>query len=157
MNCSLCGKPINDKIYWNHFATHTKNLQEYKQRFLSGETNLAEIAIQSWAMETINASNIMQENMWKDMDNMKLQLHKEEMDYCKQCGQQLDSQTVAIHYKTHLDSLEKDMAHYYNKQNKNKKAHRSHPEQRKRSECGEELDYNKIYMQDNIFYSQWSS
>ena len=87
--------------------------------------------------------------MWKDMDNMRLQLHKGEMDHCKQCGQQLDSQTVAIHYKTHLDSLEKDMAHYYNKQNKNKKAHRSHPEKRKRSECGEELDYNKIYKQDN--------
>merc|ERR1712105_305562 len=116
---------------------------------LSGENNLAEITIQSWAMETINASNIMQENMWKDMDNMRLQLHKEEMDHCKQCGQQLDSQTVAIHYKTHLDSLEKDMAHYYNKQNKNKKAHRSHPEKRKTSECGEELDYTKIYKQDN--------
>ena len=63
MNCSLCAKPINDKTYWNHFATHTKNLQEYKQIFLSGETNLAEIAIKSWAMETINASNIIQENI----------------------------------------------------------------------------------------------
>ena len=107
MNCSLCAKPINDKTYWNHFATHTKNLQEYKQRFLSGETNLGEITIQSWAMETINASNIIQENMWKDMDNMRLQLDKGEMEDCKQCGEQLDSQTMSIHYKTHFDSLEK--------------------------------------------------
>ena len=30
-----------------------------------------------------------------------------------------------------------------------KEANRSHPEKRKRSECGEELDYNKIYKQDN--------
>ena len=48
--------------------------------------------------------------MWKDMDNMRLQLDKGEMEDCKQCGEHLDSQTVFIHYKTHIDSLEKDMA-----------------------------------------------
>ena len=51
------------------------------------------------------------------------------------------------------------LKHYYNKDNRNKKAHRSHPQKRKRSECGEQLDsqtmsinYNKIYKstkQDN--------
>ena len=75
--------------------------------------------------------------MWKDMDNMRLQLDKGEMEDCKQCGEQLDSQTMSIHYKTHFDSLEKDMAHYYNKENGNKEADRSHPQKRKRSECGE--------------------
>ena len=37
------------------------------------------------------------------------------MEDCIEYGQQLNSQTMSIHYKIHYDSLQKNMAHYYNK------------------------------------------
>ena len=56
---------------------------------------------------------------------MRLELDKGEMEDCKECGEQLDSQTMYIQYKTHFDSLQKDIAHYYNKIYKSIKQHNS--------------------------------
>ena len=40
---------------------------------------------------------------------MKVNLDEGEMEDCKECGQQLNSQTMSIHYKIHYDSLQKNM------------------------------------------------
>ena len=38
-------------------------------------------------------------------DNMKVNLDEGEMEDCKECGQQLNSQTMSKHYKIHYNSL----------------------------------------------------
>ena len=42
-------------------------------------------------------------------NNMKVSLDEREMQDCKECGEELNSQTMSIHYKIHYDSLQKNM------------------------------------------------
>ena len=41
---------------------------------------------------------------------MKVSLDEREMQDCKECGEELNSQTMSIHYKIHYDSLQKNMS-----------------------------------------------
>ena len=42
-------------------------------------------------------------------NNMKVSLDEQELQDCKECGEELNSQTMSMHYKNHYDSLQKNM------------------------------------------------
>ena len=41
---------------------------------------------------------------------MKVSLNEQELQHCKECGEELNSQSMSMHYKNHYDSLKKNMA-----------------------------------------------
>ena len=43
-------------------------------------------------------------------NNMKVSLDEQQLQHCKECGQELNSQSMSMHYKNHYDSLKKNMA-----------------------------------------------
>ena len=115
LNCYLCAKPIDDKNYQDHFSIHTKNLVEFEDRFVNGDTNVAEIALQNWCEEVINTADIMEKKMLEDMKKLWVNFDREEKQECLECGEHLDLETLCVHYEIHFKCLEDDIDHYYTK------------------------------------------
>ena len=40
---------------------------------------------------------------------MKVSLNEQELQHCKECGEELNSQSMSMHYKNHYDTLQKNM------------------------------------------------